>query len=126
MYIGQLSKLSGASRKAIYLYENLKLIPTPARQGTYRVYAPEVVGLIQIIRCAQSLGFKLSELAEALGEASPRGLPGSEAMLRHIGRKQQTLQRQLEVMQRQLDQLAAFQRQVQAVPVSAWTCPENT
>lgn len=126
MYIGQLSKRSGASRKAIYLYEELGLIPTPVRQGTYRVYPPEVVGLIQVIRCAQSLGFRLSELAEALRDTTATGLPGPAVLLGHIARKEQALQRQQQAIQCQLDQLQTFGQQVQDMPLSAWRCQENT
>jgi DNA-binding transcriptional MerR regulator len=62
MYIGQLSKLTGVSRKAILLYESMGLIPTPTRQGSYRIYGERDVGIIRTIKRAQSLGFQLKEL----------------------------------------------------------------
>jgi hypothetical protein len=62
MHIGELAKSAGASRKAIYLYEELGLIQAPLRKGSYRVYAPETVDQVKTIKCAQSLGFRLKEL----------------------------------------------------------------
>lgn len=64
MYIGKLAELTGATRKAIRLYESLGLIPIPCRQGTYRVYADKDVVLINMIRRAQTVGFNLAELKE--------------------------------------------------------------
>jgi DNA-binding transcriptional MerR regulator len=64
MYIGQLAALTGATQKAIRHYEKLGLLPTPKRQGTYRVYNDMDVHLIGMIRRAQSVGFSLAEIAE--------------------------------------------------------------
>lgn len=64
MYIGKLSELTGATRKAIRLYESLGLIPTPSREGKYRVYSGNDVVLINMIRRAQKVGFNLAELKE--------------------------------------------------------------
>lgn len=62
MFIGAVSELTGASRKAIRYYESIKLIPSPKRHGNYRVYDDSDVKAIHLIRCAQSLGFSLGEL----------------------------------------------------------------
>lgn len=64
MYIGKLAEITGATRKAIRLYEALGLIPTPVRQGTYRVYSDADVVLIKMIRRAKAAGFNLVELKE--------------------------------------------------------------
>ena len=64
MYIGSLSKLANVSRKTIRLYEEMGLLPTPKRKGKYRIYEPKDVEVIRMIKCAQSLGFKLNELTE--------------------------------------------------------------
>ncbi len=68
MYIGEVSKLTGATPKAIRLYENLGLIPIPNRKGKYRDYNDNDVELIKIIKEAQRLGFKLSEMKELFNE----------------------------------------------------------
>lgn len=62
MYIGTLAKLTGATPRAIRLYENMGLIPAPHRKGTYRYYDEAHVELITMIKDAQQLGFKLSEI----------------------------------------------------------------
>ena len=64
MYIGKLAELTGATRKAIRLYESIGLIPIPRRQGKYRVYSDNDVVLINMIRRAQTVGFTLAELKE--------------------------------------------------------------
>jgi len=64
MYIGEVSKLTKATPKAIRLYEKLGLIPIPSRKGNYRYYKDRDVDLIKIIKEAQRVGFKLSEMRE--------------------------------------------------------------
>lgn len=62
MYIGKVSKLTGATHKAIRHYEAIGLIPPPQRLGKYRYYCEEDVRLIRMIKQAQQFGFQLSEL----------------------------------------------------------------
>lgn len=116
MYIGELSKKSGASRKAIYLYEQMGLIPKPTRKGSYRIYPAAAVTQIQTIRCAQTLGFKLKELVEAL--ASNTGGPGSglSLMLEQIELKRLAVQSQIETAQAQLLQLNQFENELRNSP----------
>lgn len=64
MYIGRLAKLSGATPKAIRLYESIGLVPVPNRLGKYRVYSDKDVSLVHMIRRAQAVGFNLAELKE--------------------------------------------------------------
>lgn len=66
MYIGEVSKLSGVTVKAIRHYEKIGLIPTPARKGKYRIYSEGDVNIIKMIKTAQSLGFSLRELKEVV------------------------------------------------------------
>lgn len=62
MYIGEASKKSGATVKAIRLYEQLGLLSNITRENTYRVFTEEDVLLIKFIKIAQSFDFKLLEL----------------------------------------------------------------
>ncbi len=62
MYIGKLAKLSGATPRAIRLYESLGLIPVPTRQGKYRIYSDNDVVLVHMIRRGQAVGFTLEEM----------------------------------------------------------------
>ena len=63
MYIGKVSTLTGASRKAIRHYEEIGLLPDIERSGNYRIYNEHHIVIIGMIKRAQTLGFKLSEIA---------------------------------------------------------------
>ena len=65
-YIGEAAKHTGASPKAIRMYEQMKLIPKPERRGTYRVYTDQHIERIYFIKQFQALGFKLAELKKCL------------------------------------------------------------
>lgn len=62
--IGQASRQSGVSAKAIRHYESLGLMPAVPRRGSYRLYQAEHIDAIRLIRKAQSLGFTLAELRQ--------------------------------------------------------------
>lgn len=62
MYIGQAARLTGATPKAIRLYEQIGILRTPSRRGKYRVYSPADIALIQLLKEAQHLGFSLAEI----------------------------------------------------------------
>ena len=71
MYIGEISRLTDASPKAIRHYESLGLLGRVTRVGSYRVYSDNEVRQIRLIRQAQALGFRLSELRSVLhGDSS--------------------------------------------------------
>lgn len=63
MFIGELSKLTGATPRAIRLYETLKLLQVN-RHGKYRVYDQSHVEFVQLIKEAQSLGVSLTEMQQ--------------------------------------------------------------
>jgi MerR family transcriptional regulator, copper efflux regulator len=116
MYIGELSKLSGASRKAIYLYEQMGLIEKPARRGSYRIYPPTTVDRIQTIRCAQSLGFKLKELVDAVASNGKNPVSSLAHMLEQIRMKRLSIQLQIEAAQAQLKLLNQFENELRNSP----------
>lgn len=62
MYIGQLSRLTGASCKAIRHYESLNLLGPVARRGSYRVYGEQHRQRVLLIRQALRLEFRLADL----------------------------------------------------------------
>lgn len=73
MYIGELAKRSGATPKAIRLYESLGLLGSVVRRGAYRVYDERHVAQVRLIKQAQAMGFKLAEVAPSMrgGRAEP-------------------------------------------------------
>ncbi|PKF49184.1 hypothetical protein AT251_20770 [Enterovibrio nigricans] len=54
MFIKQASELSGATQRAIRLYESLGLL-TVSRTGKYRVYTERNINLIKMIKEGQAL-----------------------------------------------------------------------
>jgi DNA-binding transcriptional MerR regulator len=95
MYIGKLSELTGASRKAIRLYEELGLIPVPKRKGQYRIYSERDVHLVSMIRRAQSVGFNLSELKEITNIKAREARFPFELAYRLILQKREQLQNEI-------------------------------
>ncbi len=67
MYIKEASERSGATQRAIRLYEELGLLNVP-RSGKYRVYTEMNVNLIRMIKEAQTLGIRLSEITNLKDE----------------------------------------------------------
>jgi len=62
MYIGEASKKTGLSIKAIRFYEEKGLIRQPERIGRYRVYHDTDIELLILIKEAKALGVTLSQL----------------------------------------------------------------
>ena len=66
VFIGEAARLSGASVKAIRHYDKLGLLQNVSRSGSYRVFSEQDINIIKLIKQAQGLGFKLSELNKAI------------------------------------------------------------
>lgn len=65
LLIGEIAKRSGASRKALRLYEAAGILPPPRRTPSgYRVYDGGTLALLSFVRQAQRLGFTLDEIKE--------------------------------------------------------------
>jgi DNA-binding transcriptional MerR regulator len=63
LLIGEAAKRSGASRKALRLYEEAGILPVLRRTPSgYRVYGSDVLDLLAFVRQAQRLGFMLDEI----------------------------------------------------------------
>jgi len=62
MYIGEASKITGLSIKAIRFYEEKGLIRPPERKGRYRIYQETEIELLILIKEAKALGVTLSQL----------------------------------------------------------------
>jgi MerR family transcriptional regulator, copper efflux regulator len=67
LFIGDVAKHSGASRKALRLYEAVGILAPRRRTAAgYRVYSSEALDLLAFIRQAQRLGFTLEEIKEVV------------------------------------------------------------
>lgn len=66
MFINQASKLSGATQRAIRLYEELGLMKV-SRTGKYRIYNQNNISQIKMIKEAQVLGITLADMVTLRG-----------------------------------------------------------
>jgi MerR family copper efflux transcriptional regulator len=66
VYIGELAKRAGATPKAIRLYESMGLLGPVGRLGVYRTYSEAQVTQVRLIKQAQTMGFKLADVAPAM------------------------------------------------------------
>ena len=73
---GQVAAEAGVNRETLRYYERRGLLrPSDRTLGGHRVYRPEAVTLLRVIKTAQRLGFTLDEVSELLdvGAADGRG-----------------------------------------------------
>jgi DNA-binding transcriptional MerR regulator len=59
--IGELARRAGVATSALRYYEELGLLPTPARISGQRRYPESAVGLVGIILLLREVGFSLAE-----------------------------------------------------------------
>jgi DNA-binding transcriptional MerR regulator len=82
--IGDIARLAGVSRRTVDFYTTRGLIEVADRtEGGYRLYRPEAVGRILMVRRLEEQGVSLDEMSEAL-----QGTDGgdAEARLRELDR----------------------------------------
>ena len=64
---GALATAAGVNQQTLRYYERRGLLAEPQRSlGGHRVYPPEAVTQVRIIKAAQRLGFTLSEIIELI------------------------------------------------------------
>ncbi|MEJ6004960.1 MerR family transcriptional regulator [Paucibacter sp. AS339] len=124
MLIGQICRLTGASAKAVRLYEAMGLLPQPRRRGKYRVFEQEHVDAVALIRQAQVLGFKLNELKQ-LASQGPLVEAVSLAFAREaVAQRRQDLALQILALQAQAGRLEAFAATLAGAHELACACPQ--
>ena len=105
---GELAALAGISADTLRHYENMKLLATPRRSGgNYRLYPPEAVDRVRLIRRALAVGFSLPELAQILKVRDAGGAP-----CRQVKR---LLEEKLLTMGEQIAHLAAMRNHLRTV-----------
>lgn len=67
MQIGELARQTGIAASALRYYEELGLLPAPARESGRRVYGEAALDRIAFIQFARACGFRLDEIAVLLG-----------------------------------------------------------
>jgi DNA-binding transcriptional MerR regulator len=98
---GQVAAAAGVHIETLRYYERRGLLAEPRRgPGGHRLYPPETVTVLRVIKAAQRLGFSLDEVADLLvvgrhrhpraraGRAGDAGLQArAEAKLREVERR---------------------------------------
>lgn len=118
--IGQVAKITGATPKALRLYESRGLIPPAIRQGRYRYYHAEHLRFIELIKLAQRAGFRLSELDALLDVKQQHGHIPLQAIEQAVANKLAQQQQQIDALQQQqkvLMSVAQICQQMFAQPV---------
>ncbi len=65
---GELAERAGVNVQTLRYYERRGLLAEPVRSiGGHRLYPPDTVALLAVIKAAQRLGFTLDEVAGLLG-----------------------------------------------------------
>jgi len=104
-FIGTIAVQSGVPIKAIRYYEEVGLLPRPARTAArYRVYPPAVVERLHFIKKAQSLGLRLEDIKEILDLADRGRCP--------CGHVQHLLKLRLQELNRKIADLHLIQRRI--------------
>ena len=115
--IGEVAKRAGIAASALRYYEREGLIPAAARAGGRRVYDPEVLDRLALVRAAKQAGFTIAEIRDFL-----RGVAGRSRKGRAPGPRFRKLAArklaELEARQRELD---AMRRALEAATGCA--CP---
>ncbi|GAA2598984.1 Hg(II)-responsive transcriptional regulator [Dactylosporangium fulvum] len=70
---GEVAEQAGVNIQTLRYYERRGLLAEPARTiGGHRLYPPDTVALLVVIKAAQRLGFTLDEVAELLAAGRRR------------------------------------------------------
>lgn len=70
---GEVARAAGVNPQTLRYYERRGLLAVPDRTlGGHRVYPPETVTMLRVIKAAQRLGFSLDEVADLLEAGTHR------------------------------------------------------
>lgn len=111
MQIQELAKITGVSAKTIRYYEEIGLIPRPARgENNYRQYDEQDVERLRLVAGARRLDLSLEEIREILALRDRREAP-CRVLLKRLEHKADEIAeriRHLKQMERDLRELYAM------------------
>jgi MerR family transcriptional regulator, copper efflux regulator len=123
LLIGEAAKQSGASRKALRLYEAAGILPVSRRTAAgYRVYSEATLDLLAFIRKAQRLAFTLEEIKEIVSIKREGRVPCLHVQ-DLVRRKTDELDRRLREMRQVRDDLRALLNGWRSTTGRAVICP---
>lgn len=104
LLIGEIARLTGFSTKTLRFYDELGLVRPGARTaGGYRLYGPEEMAKLELVKQAKLIGLRLDETAE-LVELAAEGKRGEV-----VHRLEEILEAKIEETRRRMAELAEFQ-----------------
>lgn len=110
LLIGELAKIVSVSADTLRHYERKGVIRSPARLANgYRLYPPETVERVRLVRRALAVGFTLDELAAILAEREKGGTPCRQAFSLATA-KLEDLENRIAEMQNLRDELQTIVR----------------
>ncbi|GAA2806193.1 MerR family transcriptional regulator [Nonomuraea dietziae] len=71
--IGELARRTGVATSALRYWEDLGLLPAPARVSGQRRYPPSAVRLVGVVMLLRDVGFTLREVKAFIAARSPAG-----------------------------------------------------
>ena len=108
--IGDVAARSGVPATTLRYYEQLGLLPPPAREGGRRRYDPDALARLEVIGACKVAGFTLDEIQTLYADDEP-GRPASralgEAKLAEIDAQVATLEREYQLAQQEYAALTA-------------------
>lgn len=103
---GELAQAAGVSRDTLRHYERKGVLARPRRAANgYRLYPPDALRRVRLVRRALRVGFTLDELARILGERDKGGAPCRQVRAL-VGTKLADIREQLAVLGALRDELA--------------------
>ncbi len=111
MYIGRAAKDSGATIKAIRLYEQLGLLSNIERDNSYRIFTEEDILLIKFIKIAQTFDFKLSELKKII-HPKEGGAQSWENIEKAINLKEESISEEISRLKGNRIQLNNYRKEI--------------
>lgn len=112
LYCGELARLSGVSADTVRFYERRNLLLPAARTSAgYRVFSPDCLARMQMIRAGLSMGFSVAELANIFRQRNSGGAP--------CRRVRKLAAEKLAVLEKRLRELQSWRRELRST-LSAW------
>ncbi|MFQ6057642.1 MAG: heavy metal-responsive transcriptional regulator [Anaerolineae bacterium] len=117
LLIGQLARAVGVNPKTIRYYEEIGVLPQPARtESGYRLYGPEDVERLEFVLRARSLGFSLDEVREILAFRE-RGEAPCLYVLDRIDRRIAEVEARISALMQLREELTTIRRDAEGLPV---------
>ncbi len=117
MRIQDLSRKTGVSAKTIRYYEEISLLPAPARaESNYRQYTEQDVERLRLVAGARRLGLSLNEIQEILALRNRREAP-CRVLLERIKQKADEITERIRALQRIETELRDLHSLGQTFPV---------